>query len=153
MVDRRVKVTAELDAKGMVEGARQAEAAVAKTGTAMKRTADQTEQASKSQESAFRRMARSAQENERAWTTAGTAITAFGAVTTAALVGSAKAAVDWESAFAGVKKTVDDSEAGYAALSEELREMARTLPAARGGIAGVAEAAGQLGSERESVTS
>ena len=152
MVDRRVKVTAELDAKGMVEGARQAEAAVAKTGTAMKRTADQTEQAAKGQESAFRRMARSAQENERAWTTAGTAITAFGAVTTAALVGSAKAAVDWESAFAGVKKTVDDSEAGYAALSEELREMARTLPAAHDEIAGVAEAAGQLGIERENVT-
>lgn len=152
MVDRRVKVTAELDARGMVEGARQAESAVARTGQAMKRTADQTEQAAKGQESAFRRMARSAQENERAWTTAGTAITAFGAVTTAALVTSAKAAVDWESAFAGVRKTVDDSQAGYAALSEELREMARTLPAAHDEIAGVAEAAGQLGIERESLT-
>lgn len=152
MVDRRVKVTAELDAKGMIEGARQAESAVAKTGQAMRKTADQTEQASKTQESAFRRMARSAEENSQAWTTAGAAITAFGAVTTAALVGSAKAAVDWESAFAGVKKTVDDSEAGYAALSSELREMARTLPAAHAEIAGVAEAAGQLGISRENLT-
>lgn len=152
MVDRRVKVTAELDARGMVEGAKQAESAVAKTGQAMKRTAGQTEDAAKGQESAFKRMARSAQENERAWTTAGTAITAFGAVTTAALVTSAKAAVDWESAFAGVKKTVDDSEAGYAALSAELRDMAKTLPAAHEEIAGVAEAAGQLGISRESLT-
>ena len=152
MVDRRVKVTAELDARGMVEGAKQAESAVAKTGQAMKRTATQTEDAAKGQESAFRRMARSAQENERAWTTAGTAITAFGAVTTAALVTSAKAAVDWESAFAGVRKTVDDSEAGYAALSAELRDMAKVLPAAHEEIAGVAEAAGQLGIERENLT-
>lgn len=152
MTERRVKVTAELDARGMVEGAKQAESAVAKTGQAMKRTAGQTEDAAKGQESAFKRMARSAQENERAWTTAGTAITAFGAVTTAALVTSAKAAVDWESAFAGVRKTVDDSEAGYAALSAELRDMAKVLPAAHEEIAGVAEAAGQLGIQRESLT-
>src|SRR5690606_38110131 len=152
MVDRRVKVTAELDASGMIQGAKQAEQAVDRAGKAMKRSADGADQAAKTQEGAFKRMARSAQENERAWTTAGTALTAFGAITVGALGASAKAALDWESAFAGVRKTVDDSEAGYAALSEELREMARVLPAAHGEIAGVAEAAGQLGISRENLT-
>jgi TP901 family phage tail tape measure protein len=151
MVDRKVTVTATMDASGMVKGAKEAETAVERAGKAVKKTADDTDGAAKQQESAFRRMAKSAKDNEQAWRTAGTALTAFGTVTVAALAASAKAAVDWESAFAGVRKTVDDSEAGYAALSGELREMARTLPAAHAEIAGVAEAAGQLGIQRESI--
>src|SRR5690606_28087446 len=62
-----------------------------------------------------------------------------------------KAAISWESAFAGVKKTVDDTEAGYAALEAELRDLTSVLPAAHEEIAGVAEAAGQLGVQRENI--
>ncbi len=58
---------------------------------------------------------------------------------------SAKAAMDWESAWAGVTKTVDGSDEQMADLEEELRGLARTLPATHDEIAGVAEAAGQLG--------
>src|SRR5690606_13737629 len=92
------------------------------------------------------RMVQSAQLQREAWTTAGTAVTAFGVATTAALGASAKAAVDWETAFAGVMKTVDESASTtYGALEESLRGMARELPSTHQEIAAVAEAAGQLG--------
>lgn len=58
---------------------------------------------------------------------------------------AAKAAMDWESAWAGVTKTVDGSDAELAALEAGLRDMAKTLPATHAEIAAVAEAAGQLG--------
>lgn len=83
--------------------------------------------------------------------TAGTALAAVGAGLTAASVGMGKAAMDWESAFAGVKKTVDDSAEGYAQLEGELRNLATTLPASHQEIAAVAEAAGQLGVKRDDI--
>jgi TP901 family phage tail tape measure protein len=58
---------------------------------------------------------------------------------------AAKAAIDFESAFAGVRKTVEATEDEFAALAEGIREMAKEIPAAATEIAGVAEAAGQLG--------
>ena len=62
-----------------------------------------------------------------------------------------KAAMDWESAWAGVEKTVDGNAVQMAALEGELRGLAKTLPATHAEIAGVAEAAGQLGVEREAI--
>lgn len=56
-----------------------------------------------------------------------------------------KQAMDWESAWAGVTKTVDGTAQELAGLHDGLREMARTLPASHTQIAAVAEAAGQLG--------
>lgn len=77
------------------------------------------------------------------------------AVAGAAILGglglAAKAAIDWESAWAGVVKTVDGSPEQMAALEEELRDLATVLPATHQEIASVAEAAGQLGIERESI--
>lgn len=70
---------------------------------------------------------------------------------TALAVGATKAAIDFESAFAGVRKTVDTSEAGFAKLEKGILEMARTLPASASEIAGVAEAAGQLGIAEENI--
>lgn len=64
---------------------------------------------------------------------------------------AAKAAMSWESAWAGVRKTVDGSPEEMASLEKELRGLATTLPATHEEIAGVAEAAGQLGIERENV--
>ena len=55
----------------------------------------------------------------------------------------------FESAFAGVRKTVDATEAEFAQLSLGIRNMAKELPATREEIAGVAEAAGQLGIKKE----
>ncbi|HVM20527.1 MAG TPA: phage tail tape measure protein [Egibacteraceae bacterium] len=59
--------------------------------------------------------------------------------------GAVKAAVNFESAFAGVRKTVDASEGQFAKLERGIRQMAKEIPASREEIAGVAEAAGQLG--------
>ena len=61
----------------------------------------------------------------------------------AGLVGSVKAAIDWDSAWTGVKKTVDGVDFGV--LEGQLRDMATSLPQTHQEIAAVAEAAGQLG--------
>ncbi len=60
-------------------------------------------------------------------------------------VASIKAAVDFESAFAGVRKTVDATEAQFAELEEGIKQLSLKMPVAATEIAGVAEAAGQLG--------
>lgn len=71
-----------------------------------------------------------------------------------------KSAMSWESAFAGVKKTNDevvDSNGNvvysYADLESGLRGLTAQLPASHEEIAGVAEAAGQLGIKSQDVVS
>ena len=64
-----------------------------------------------------------------------------------------KAAVDFESAFAGVKKTVDTSEEGFKKLEKGIRDMAKELPASASDIAAVAESAGQLGIAEDKILS
>lgn len=66
---------------------------------------------------------------------------------------SVKAAVDFESAFAGVQKTVTGTEQQIAALSAGIRRLALEIPATTTEIAGVAEAAGQLGIKTDSILS
>lgn len=67
------------------------------------------------------------------------------------LAAAAKAAIDWESAWAGVMKTTDLTGDSLDKLEGDLREMARTMPATHQEIAAVAEAAGQLGVAGEDV--
>lgn len=69
------------------------------------------------------------------------------------------AAISWESAFAGVKKTSDevvDSNGNvvysYDDLEASLRNLANELPSTHSEIAAVAEAAGQLGIQTENVS-
>ena len=62
-----------------------------------------------------------------------------------------KASIDFESAFAGVKKTVDTTAEGYAKLSTGIRDMSKEIPAAATEIARVAEAAGQLGIKEDAI--
>ena len=63
-----------------------------------------------------------------------------------------KAASDYESAFAGVKKTVDETATvSYKNLSDGIRQMAKELPASAVEIANVAEVAGQLGIKAEDI--
>lgn len=54
---------------------------------------------------------------------------------------STKAAIDFESAFAGVRKTVDATEEQFAELEKGIRQMSTELPASAEEIAAVAEAA------------
>lgn len=60
-------------------------------------------------------------------------------------VGAGAAAMSFESAFTGVIKTVDATEAQIARLRKEILAMGREVPATHAAIAGVAQAAGQLG--------
>lgn len=69
----------------------------------------------------------------------------------AAGTAAVKAQVDWESAFAGVKKTVDGTEKQFAELERGIKSMSLALPSSATEIAGVAEAAGQLGIETDSI--
>lgn len=72
----------------------------------------------------------------------------------AALGGAAlKTAIDYESAFAGVRKTVDATEEEFAELSDGIRDMAKEIPASATSIAAVGEAAGQLGIEVPNILS
>lgn len=120
--------------------------------------------------------------NESNWTKGGKALEDFGNKTTrvgegldsfgnkmtlgvtapivAGVTAVTKAAMDWESSFAGVKKTVDeviDSNGrvtySYKDLENGLRGLAKELPSSHKEIAAVAEAAGQLGIETPNVVS
>lgn len=85
------------------------------------------------------------EQRAQALNTLGRGMLAFGAATLAGLGLAAKAAIDWESAWAGVRKTVDGSDVELAKLEDELRNLTSILPASHREIAAVAEAAGQLG--------
>ena len=124
---------------------------MAQAARAVKGVGDDSEAAAKKSDGAFSRLARTAQQNSESWTSAGATLTGFGAATVGALGLATKAAMDWESSWAGVQKTVDGTAPQMAALEQGLRSMARELPASHQEIAAVAEAAGQLGIETPNV--
>lgn len=70
-----------------------------------------------------------------------------------AATASGAASIGFESAFTGVIKTVDASEEELASLREGILEMAKELPQSASAIAGVAEAAGQLGIDTQNILS
>ena len=73
----------------------------------------------------------------------------------AALTGLGAAAVnagsDFESAFAGIRKTVDATEQEYAALEDSIRDMAKNMPMTASELAEIGESAGQLGIHTENL--
>jgi TP901 family phage tail tape measure protein len=91
----------------------------------------------------------------------GSKMTGFGSMLTQAVtlpiiaIGTAAvtAAISFESAFAGVRKTVNASEEDFAKLSAGIRAMSLEVPVTAEEIAGVAEAAGQLGIETANIMS
>jgi TP901 family phage tail tape measure protein len=66
-------------------------------------------------------------------------------------VAASRAAIDWDTAWVGVQKTVDGTEEQLASLREGLMDLGGELPMALDGIAGVAEAAGQLGIQQQNI--
>ncbi len=113
------------------------------------------------------------QKNE--WIKAGTALESFGdkakniggklsdigstmsrKVTAPILAGagySVKAAMDFESALAGVAKTTDMTGEELENMGRAIRDMSKELPTSATDIAAVAEAAGQLGIEKDNLLS
>ena len=113
-------------------------------------------------DSAFTKFGKSAQEVGEKFSKVGKEISGFGSAltrgVTAPIVAGAglvvKAAIDYESAFAGVKKTVDETASvSYQKLSDGIRQMAKELPASAVEIANVAEVAGQLGIKADDILS
>ena len=111
-------------------------------------------------DSAFTKFGKGAQEVGNKISQVGQTISGFGSAltrgVTAPIVAGAglavKAAIDYESAFAGVKKTVDETATvSYQKLSDGIRQMAKELPASAVEIANVAEVAGQLGIKTEDI--
>lgn len=74
----------------------------------------------------------------------GTAVSALGGY-------ALKASIDFESAFAGVRKTVDATEEEFKMLEKGIRDMSKRMPQTASEIAQVAEAAGQLGIETKNI--
>ena len=66
---------------------------------------------------------------------------------------SFKAAMDFESAFTGVRKTVDATEAEYEHLSDSIKRMSTEIATSTTDIAGVMENAGQLGITNDNLES
>ena len=72
----------------------------------------------------------------------------FAAAGTLALgVASGKAAMDYETAFTGVRKTVDGTEEQLAAVDKGLKELSKTTPVSAAELANLAAVGGQLGIE------
>ena len=144
MADRSVKVTLQANVADF-------RAQMGQAKTSLDELVKAGDKTGKVAETGLGRMTQSMQLQREQWTQAGTAMTAFGVATTGAFAMSAKAAIDWESSFAGVLKTVDGTPEQLAAIEEGLRGMARELPASHAEIAAVAEAAGQLGIQTDHV--
>lgn len=124
---------------------------VAQGNRKQSQSSEEAAKSSKKSEEASKADAKAKAQQAAAAEKVGSSLLVFGATSVAALGASAKAAMDWESAWAGVTKTVDGSPEQMAALEGELRGLARTLPLTHEEIAGVAEAAGQLGVKRQDI--
>lgn len=75
----------------------------------------------------------------------------------AALVGlggiALKTAIDFESSFAGVRKTVEATPKQFDQLAQSLRNMAKEIPTSVNELNKIAESAGALGIERQNIVS
>ncbi len=129
MADRQVKVTLSAQVQGYVEGMEKAAKATRETGSETEKLAQQ----------------------QQAMETMGRSMLVAGGAMAAGLVLASKAAIGWDSAWAGVLKTVDGSPEELALVEQGLRDLTSVLPASHAEIAAVAEAAGQLGIQTPNV--
>lgn len=76
---------------------------------------------------------------------AGRALAPVSGAAAGALAGSAKAAIDFESAFTGVRKTVDATEEEFGQLADWIKDASTRMASSKEDIAATMEVAGQLG--------
>ncbi len=86
-------------------------------------------------------------------TALGRALMPVSAAVAAIGIGSAKLAIDFESSFAGVRKTVDASEEEFAQLAQGFRDLSKEIPVNVNELNRIGEAAGQLGIKKENILS
>lgn len=140
MADRSIVVRLRAEISGY-------RVAMNEAATATRRVGEEGRRAS----TALGRMTESATRNQASWQQAGQGMALFGAIVMGALGMSAKAAIEWETAWTGVLKTVDGSPAQIAKLETELRNLAKAMPISHVELAAVAEAAGQLGIKTDDI--
>jgi TP901 family phage tail tape measure protein len=103
--------------------------------------------------------ARQARDFEKSMLATGRQLTTVGAALTKTLtvpilglgVATAKAAIDFESSFAGVRKTVNATEAEFAELAQGMRDLSKEIPINVNELNKIGEAAGQLGIKTENI--
>ncbi len=78
-------------------------------------------------------------------------IAAAGAILSAPFVISIKRAIEFESAFTGVRKTLEASEAEFQKINEAFRELSKTIPVAFTELSRIGEIGGQLGVAQEDI--
>ena len=131
MSDRRVRVTLDLIATGYRSGVEQAKKATDDLTAAMKRQAVEQgltdKQRSQMALQAAREQEQAAERQRQAYDRTATAMLTAGAAILAGVGLTAKAAMDWESQFAGVRKTVDGTGEQIRALEGDLRGMATSM--------------------------
>ncbi len=118
---------------------------IARAQATTERFSNSTRGAGKTVADSLDQAAVAAYRNREAMQVVGVAATAMGVGLTGALVASGRAAISWQSSWAGVTKTVEGTPRQLAEIEQGLRVLARSLPASQQEIAGVAEAAGALG--------
>lgn len=89
---------------------------------------------------------------KRAFLAMGAAAAVAGAAIGRVVTAGYTASVEFESAFAGVKKTVDATDLQFNKLRQDILDMSKEIPSTASEIAGVMEIAGQLGIARESLS-
>nr|DAW09813.1 MAG TPA: minor tail protein [Caudoviricetes sp.] len=82
---------------------------------------------------------------------AGKKLSLFSAGSTVALTAVSKGAIDFETAFTGVTKTVDGTDEQLAKIKQGLLDLSKATSSSSTDIAAVAEAAGQLGVKTENI--
>lgn len=150
------------DADSATRALHQAAAAADVTVSAYRKAEREQEKQNRTAQAAAAAQAKAAAEQKRineelaasqaaASTAVGKGMLVAGAAMAAGLGLSIKAAIDWESAWAGVKKVVNGTPEQMAVLEKQLRSLTSVLPATHGEIAAVAAAAGQLGIQRGNI--
>lgn len=114
---------------------------------------DETTNKLKTGSEAIKEFGKNVEEKGNKIEKAGGKLSAFSVATLAALTASAKGAIEFESAFTGVEKTVDATDEQLAELKGQIRQMAKEIPSTTTEISAVAEAAGQLGIKTEDIMS
>ncbi len=125
-----------------------------KAQDALNNSIGESEKYAKIQQSSLQRANAFFQANRQDIDKVGDSLTKMGTTGVVTLSAATMAAMSWESAWAGVTKTVDGSAVVMGQLQQDLRDMAKfEVPASHEEIAAVAEAAGQLGIQTKNIKS
>lgn len=109
--------------------------------------------ASRSEEARLQAQIAQHQRLMSSFTQLGMAGLAFGGALSFGLKQAADAAIDFESSFAGVRKTVDGTEEELQFIADGIREMSTEIPVGVNELNRIAESAGQLGVQKDAILS